>query len=80
MKRTTISLPDEIASRLAREARRRSISMSEVAREVLSAHFNLERGESRPLLLESLGRSGYRNTARHIEEILAAESDPSRDR
>jgi plasmid stability protein len=39
MNRTTLSLPDDLASALKREARRRHTSVSSVAREALSDHF-----------------------------------------
>jgi metal-responsive CopG/Arc/MetJ family transcriptional regulator len=80
MKRATISLPDDLADRLQREARRRSTSVSEVARDVLSAHFGLGSEEPHRLPFESLGRSGYHHTAREFEEILAEEWRDSRDR
>jgi metal-responsive CopG/Arc/MetJ family transcriptional regulator len=37
MKRTTISLPDDIAAALEREARRRRVPVSQVAREAIEA-------------------------------------------
>jgi hypothetical protein len=45
MKRTTISLPDELASALGREARRRRVPVSQVAREAIEARLGWdERG------------------------------------
>lgn len=41
MTRTTLSLPDDIASALKREARRRHTSVSAVAREALADRFGL---------------------------------------
>ena len=38
MKRTTISLPDDLAQALGREARRRHASASEITGEALQAH------------------------------------------
>jgi predicted transcriptional regulator len=72
MKRTTISMPDELASAVEREARRRALSVSEVAREALAAHLGLAGGR-RVLPFANLGRSGTRNTARRAEEVLAKE-------
>lgn len=72
MKRTTISLPVELALAAEREARRRSTSVSEVAREALAAHLGLA-GERRPLPFANLGRSGSRHTARRMEELMARE-------
>jgi hypothetical protein len=80
MRRTTITLPDELADRLQREARRRSTSVSEVARDVLAAHFGVDADEPRRLPFESLGRSGYHNTAQDFEAILAEEWSGTRDR
>ena len=42
MKRTTVSLPDELASAVAREAERRRTSVSEVTREALLAHLGID--------------------------------------
>jgi len=42
VKRTSISLPNELALTLDREARRRGVSISEVARNALAAHFELD--------------------------------------
>jgi Arc/MetJ-type ribon-helix-helix transcriptional regulator len=72
MKRTTISLPDDLAVAVEREARRRRVSVSEVARQALSEHLGLD-GKKRHLPFVALGRSGYHDTADRIEEILARE-------
>ena len=79
MKRTTVTLPDELASALAREARRRNVSVSELTREALARHLELD-GGPRQLPFAALGRSGHRNTARDMEELLAQEwgGDPRR--
>ena len=80
MKRTTVSLPEELASALEREARRRRLSVSEVTREALSAHLGLVDGARRRLPFAALGASGHRTTARDLEEILAAEWTRARRR
>jgi predicted transcriptional regulator len=80
MKRTTITLSDELAGALEREAHRRRISISQVTREALSAHLGFSGEERRKLPFAALGRSGHRTTARDIEEILASEWDRARDR
>lgn len=77
MRRTTISLPDDLAAAVEREARREGTSVSQVAREALEAR--LGRRERR-LPFAALGRSGHRNTARDFEEILDAEWGVDRDR
>ena len=75
MKRTTISLPDDLAAALAREAPRRNRPASQIARDALNAHLGLVTGESRTLPFADLGRSGHRATAREMEELLAQEWD-----
>ena len=72
MKRTTLSIPDELASAVEREARRRALSVSEVTREALAAHLGLTGGR-RALPFANLGHSGTRHTARRAEEVLAKE-------
>jgi Arc/MetJ-type ribon-helix-helix transcriptional regulator len=81
MKRTTITLSDELAAALERETRRRHSSASAVAREALSRYLGLpDDGEPRKLPFASLGRSGRRHTARDAEEILAREWRDPRSR
>jgi Arc/MetJ-type ribon-helix-helix transcriptional regulator len=75
MKRTTISLPDELAQALDREARRSHTSVSEVARTALTKHLGLVPGEARELSFAVLGRSGHRTTARDMEQLLEHEWD-----
>ena len=82
MKRTTISLPDDLAVAVQREALRRRVSVSEITRRALAEGLGLADGRSRKLPFAALGRSGYRNTAQDMEEILAREwaDDIDRDR
>jgi Arc/MetJ-type ribon-helix-helix transcriptional regulator len=75
MKRTTISLPDDLAQTLGREARRREISASELTREALQAHLGLQPGRARPVPFAAIGRSGHTSTARDMEELLEHEWD-----
>ena len=79
MKRTTISLPDELATVLQREARRRHLPVSEIVRRALEAQFGLADGRRR-LPFVALGRSGQADVSERVEEILAEEWDPGRDR
>lgn len=79
MKRTTISLPDDLATVLQREAQRRRLSVSEVVRQALESQFGLVDGRRR-LPFVALGHSGQPDIAERIEEILAEEWDPGRDR
>lgn len=80
MKRTTITIPDDMAKALHREARRRGTSVSAVAREALAERLHLRTGEVRDLPFAGLGRSGERDTARRAEEILAEEWDAASGR
>jgi len=74
MRRTTISLPEELASALAREAKRRSQPASAVARDALSAYLGLgSPGQRRELPFAGIARSGHTSTARDMEELLEEE-------
>jgi Arc/MetJ-type ribon-helix-helix transcriptional regulator len=74
MKRTTISLPDDLAQALGREAQRRHASASEVTREALTEHLGLGPGRPpRKLKFAAVGRSGVGNTARDMEALLDEE-------
>lgn len=75
MKRTTISLSDDLAAILARESRRRNISTSEITRDALAEYLGLTPGKPREVPFAALGRSGHRTTARDIEDLLAREWD-----
>jgi Arc/MetJ-type ribon-helix-helix transcriptional regulator len=71
MKRATISLPDDLARDMTREAERRRVSVSEVARDALREHLHAPAKNGLPFV--GIGRSGRRDTARRAEEILARE-------
>ena len=73
MRRTTISLPDDVSTGLEREARRRRIPVSHLAREAIEAHLGRPDGKRRAIRFAALGRSGHHDTAERFEEILAAE-------
>jgi len=81
MKRTTISLPDDMAMIAAREAERRGISVSELARDALSEHLGLN-GGPRELPFANLGRSGRSDIAANHDKYLAETwaDDIARDR
>lgn len=75
MQRTTLSLPDDVAAALKREAQRRRTSVSEVARQAISQHLAVRRpkGRGRPPFVP-LGRSGgHEDIGGNVEEILARE-------
>jgi hypothetical protein len=81
MKRTTVSLPDDLAAALAREAHRRNRSASEITRDALAKHLGLTAGEPRDIPFGAVGRSGHHNIARDMEELLAREwNDDDRGR
>jgi Arc/MetJ-type ribon-helix-helix transcriptional regulator len=80
MTRITISLPEPLAAAMSREASRRRVSVSHVAREAIEARLGRVDDGRRALPFVALGRSGHRTTARDIDAILAAEWDVDRDR
>jgi len=80
MKRTTISLPDDLAGIVSREARRRHVSVSELAREALREHVGAKPDEPRALPFVGIGHSGQRHTARDAEDILSREWGRARGR
>jgi hypothetical protein len=80
MKRTTLSLPDDLADALVREARRRSTSASSIARDALARHLHMVPSSPRPLPFAAVGRSRHRTTGRDMEELIAREWDDARDR
>ena len=75
MKRTTVSLPDDLARTLVREAHRRNLSASEITRDALTAHLGLATDKPRDVPFAAVGRSGQQSTARDMEELLAREWD-----
>jgi predicted transcriptional regulator len=77
MRRTTISLPDELADALEREARRRSRPVSAIARDALSDYLGIGRpGQRRELPFAAVGRSGRHTTGRDMEQLLEREWKP----
>jgi Ribbon-helix-helix protein, copG family len=79
MKRVTITLPDDMAQALDREARRQGTSASAVVREALEVRLRLGDGRVWPLPFAALGRSGKRDTAQRVEEIVGAAWDAETD-
>lgn len=78
MKRTTVKLPNDLDARLRHEADRRGITIAEVTREAIEAH--LGHVARRRLIAAKAGRSGHRDTARRIEEIIRQETRDRTDR
>jgi predicted transcriptional regulator len=70
MVRTTVKISEELDARLRHEAERRGLTISEITREALEAHLG---GRRRVLHAVGAGNSGYRDTARRMEELLAEE-------
>lgn len=79
MTRTTVSLPDDLATLLAREARRRETSVSDIVRRSVESFLGAS-AEPRDVPFAALGRSGRRHTARDAEKILTAEWGHARRR
>lgn len=76
-------MTDDIAAALAREARRRGLSVSAVARDVLGSHLHLvtEPVAKRKLSIIGIGASDGDSSARQLDQALAAEwGDPDFDR
>jgi hypothetical protein len=70
VKRISVVLRDDLADTLARAARRRNRSVSDVTRAGLAEHLGLGGDEPRRLPFAALRRSGHRETARKMEELL----------
>jgi hypothetical protein len=75
-----MSLPDDLAAALEREARRRGVAVSQIAREAIQARLGISVDDRRWLPFFALGRSGHHNTARDLEDIMASEWTLDRDR
>ena len=73
MFRTTITLPEELAAILMREAKRRDSSVSAIVRAAVGSFLGLGDTKPRRLAFAALGRSGERHTARDAEKVLARE-------
>jgi hypothetical protein len=71
MKRITIAMPDDLARALAREAKRRELSTSEVVRVALVAQLGL--GRPRELPFANLGSSDDPHVASRMEELMDEE-------
>lgn len=85
MHRITVSLPDEVAAAVQREARRSEKSVSAVTRDAICSHLHLviEPNQVRSFGIVGIGESDPReggNVASRVDEILAEEWTPDRDR
>jgi predicted transcriptional regulator len=72
MKRTTVRLPDDVASLLRREAGRRGTTVSAITREAIESYLGV--GIPRQLYGTGAGSSGRADISRRIEEILLKEA------
>jgi predicted transcriptional regulator len=76
MKRSTVKLPNDLDAKVRHEAARRGSTIAEVTREAIEAHVG---GTARRRLIAAkAGKSGRRDTARRIEEIIRQEARRSR--
>lgn len=73
MRRTTISLPDDLAAALEREARRRRVPVSQVAREAIEARLGLSDEAPRDVPFIGIGSSGHASISEDLDDLLAAE-------
>ena len=70
MKRATIVLPDELATLIEREGRRRGVPAATVVRDALDDYFSARLAGA---AIAGIDRSDETQTARDMEEILARE-------
>lgn len=73
MKRTTISLPDDLAAALEREARRCGQPVSQIAREAIETRLGLSKKAPKKLSFIGIVDSGYTTISRDMEDILREE-------
>jgi plasmid stability protein len=81
MKRTTISLPDDLAARLEREAARRGASVSGLVREFLDKGLNPTGAQPRTIPWAALFHDPQMPAAASLDEALGSWADDvDRDR
>ena len=73
MKRTTISLPDELAAALEREARRCGLPVSQIAREAIETRLGMSKKSPKKLSFIGIADSGYTTISRDMEDMLRKE-------
>lgn len=69
MKRTTIMLPDELDSRIRLEARRRGVSIADIAREALEQHVP-DPGRKGLLGFFGVGEGAPSDASERVDELV----------
>jgi len=73
MKRTTVSLPDDLAWELERAAKRHGVSASEIVRRALAEHLDARPDRPRRYSFIGIASSGHTDISERVDEILANE-------
>lgn len=68
---TTISIPDDLAERLAGEAEARGVTVDEVAAEILAERMPADDSPMTLAGLVGLGESGESDVSERIDEVIA---------
>ena len=71
MQRITISVPDELAASLRRQAKICRKSVSEVVREILAAEEAEAESKPKEISFIGIGASGHPDLARNMDDYLA---------
>ena len=71
MKHISVVIPDELATLLDLERKRRGTSAAAIVREALEAYLRAGSDQPKRLRFAALGRSGHHDTAREAEAIVA---------
>lgn len=74
MKRTTIMLPDELDARVRLEARRRGVSIADVARDALEQHVSAAPTPGR-LSFFAIGEGEPSDASEHVDEYVDSAID-----
>jgi hypothetical protein len=69
VKRTTIMLPDELDLRLRLEAKRRSVSIADIAREAIERHVTPSRPEG-ALSFFAIGEGSPGDASERVDELV----------
>ncbi len=79
MHRITLSMPEDLADLLKREAHKKRESVSKVACRAIDRYLRGDATQPTELPFAGIGGSGLRHTARDAEKILAADWGDDRD-